>query len=1019
SACHRPAASDVVSIFPLKNEYNVGETIRLSCASTFRLTGHSEYTCVSGPSWHPAVMRLLTCEKGLLNEDIMKGMIIYILKATENQEKSKLTPNVHYSEDVCVLDATSEQALTKPSCPYLAEKCLDQHSFHFLHSGLCRSGTDVSWANERLRIATDSIKREPCGYDTCYDWEQCSESHGKCVCLLPNQCPHGGQPISCVQIRTRKITANLCMLGALKCSKTDINCFSGSAHLFVSRAKVLDDYYNKNFCDQLCQWAESRACSQQACPINCQLGDWEEWSECDPCVKKQFRVRPLLQPSQFGGQASCGQMVDDRPCFPEKLCNIEEVNCANKFQCDNGRCVARKLECNGENDCGDNSDEQNCRKIKPVCQSRLESIPSVQLMGLGYHILAGETRGEILDYSFNNGSCVVLKSENQRTRYRLPANLYNISFEVKTQEDDVITRSYTNLTPLIRSHDKTSSSRQVWHGTCGIPYFWGLKNLKRSLTKKARETITFHLCFVVFPKSSNYIRIHKVFAVSNFMVKEQDLQLSAVFLRSLNNLPLEYNYALYSRIFDDFGTHYYTSGLTTEQMENCVQTETQNYVFFFKSTEYDRFCRQNKLTERYEGSMLKSSERSISLVKGGQARYAAALAWERKGSLPGHEIFNDWLESAKNNPVVIDFEVSPIVDLVKNFPCSATKRFNLRKAFSEYMSKYDPCHCAPCPNNAQPVLSETGCLCVCKSGTYGSNCELRAPDYKSVAVDGYWSCWSAWSACDASFKRQRTRLCNNPEPMNGGKPCNGDAEDEEQCFISIFKSQGATCVNDDDYTGEGRIKPKCDTGCFTPEAPENGLIRNEKSCYDVGEQAEVLCFSGYFRSGYPFLRCLPDKTWAQQNVECQWLACDKPSVSDAVHLTPFKIQYDVGDKIYLSCPRGTGSEGICVLDVQSEQAVTNPSCHFLAEKCRNDEQVNFIHNGPCSDDTRLTWAIERANLSANARKKDPCGYDCPKGEEQVYCIQYGSRNQRRTSTLCVFGAMKCANMKATLLHPGK
>lgn len=71
----------------------------------------------------------------------------------------------------------------------------------------------------------------------------------------------------------------------------------------------------------------------------------------------------------------------------------------------------------------------------------------------------------------------------------------------------------------------------------------------------------FRIYFVVFPKSSSYIRIHKVFAVSNFTMKEQDLQLSEVFLKSLNNLPLEYNYALYSRIFDDFGTHYYTSGL--------------------------------------------------------------------------------------------------------------------------------------------------------------------------------------------------------------------------------------------------------------------------------------------------------------------------------------------------------------------------------------------------------------------------------------------------------------------------
>lgn len=43
-------------------------------------------------------------------------------------------------------------------------------------------------------------------------------------------------------------------------------------------------------------------------------------------------------------------------------------------------------------------------------------------------------------------------------------------------------------------------------------------------------------------------------------MKESDLQLSKVFLEALNGLPLEYNYPLYSRIFDDFGTHYYASG---------------------------------------------------------------------------------------------------------------------------------------------------------------------------------------------------------------------------------------------------------------------------------------------------------------------------------------------------------------------------------------------------------------------------------------------------------------------------
>ena len=52
-------------------------------------------------------------------------------------------------------------------------------------------------------------------------------------------------------------------------------------------------------------------------------------------------------------------------------------------------------------------------------------------------------------------------------------------------------------------------------------------------------------------------------------------------------------------------------------------------------------------------------------------------------------------------------------------------------ALEEYLQDFDSCKCAPCPNNARPVLSGTECLCVCQTGTYGSNCEKRAPDYTS------------------------------------------------------------------------------------------------------------------------------------------------------------------------------------------------------------------------------------------------------------------------------------------------
>ncbi|XP_051499562.1 complement component C6 isoform X5 [Apus apus] len=746
----------------------------------------------------------------------------------------------------------------------------------------------------------------------------------------------------------------------------------------------VDEYYRQNYCDKLCTKKESRACNQQTCPINCQLGDFGPWSECDPCIKKQ----------------------------------------------------------------------------------------------------------------------------------------------VTDEEDDVTSDFYNDLTPLSDNAHESSSSSHGAKKSSGIPLLF---------SKKTRVQVTSSSSFrkaiqASKEKNSNFIRIHKVIAVANFTMKQSDLQLSDIFLKALNHLPLEYNYALYSRIFDDFGTHYYTSGkmggsydilyqYSSEELKNsglsvdesmeCVRIETTRRVLFIKKKKVSTRCTTNRMTVKHEGSILQSAERSISLVKGGRSEYAAALAWEKKGAFPGHTVFTNWLESTKDNPVVIDFEVmayglalcqvSPIVDLVKNMPCAVTKRRNLRRALREYMGRFDPCQCAPCPNNGRPVLSGTECLCLCQAGTYGENCETRAPGYESVAVDGRWGCWSEWSSCDTSFKTRRTRECNNPSPMNGGKPCEGEREEEENCNISVFMDRGAPCINDDEARREEDVLiGEPETGCSRPEAPENGFIRNEKNQYAVGEEAEIVCVSGHVLSGYPFLRCLPDQTWMQQPVECQPSVCLRPPVSDSAAISPFKQQYNIGETVKLSCPAGfiiTGptqytcgkdlswtppilrsitcekdmqtkirgacnpgekqvgsqcvcmspeedcghySEDICVLHAVSEKNVTKPSCQYSAEMCLGEQSFHFLHIGPCHGDSNLNWALERVKLSTNSFRKMPCGYDtcydwencpetqsqcsclmpyqCPKEESRFHCIQMDSTGRRRTVSHCTLGAMKCAGIKLKVLE---
>lgn len=64
------------------------------------------------------------------------------------------------------------------------------------------------------------------------------------------------------------------------------------------------------------------------------------------------------------------------------------------------------------------------------------------------------------------------------------------------------------------------------------------------------------------------------------------------------------------------------------------------------------------------------------------------------------------------------------------------------------------------------------------------------------AVDGRWSPWSPWSACTVTCAggiRERTRVCNSPEPQHGGKACMGDVTEHQMCNRRSCPLGGCAC----------------------------------------------------------------------------------------------------------------------------------------------------------------------------------------------------------------------------------
>ncbi|KAM6165457.1 hemicentin-1 [Erethizon dorsatum] len=205
-------------------------------------------------------------------------------------------------------------------------------------------------------------------------------------------------------------------------------------------------------------------------------------------------------------------------------------------------------------------------------------------------------------------------------------------------------------------------------------------------------------------------------------------------------------------------------------------------------------------------------------------------------------------------------------------------------------------------NNPLPVNG--GKLC------QGSHSEMRNCQNKPCPVDGDWSEWSLWDECTKSCGRgnqTRTRTCNNPSPQHGGRPCEGNAVEIIMC----------------------NIRPCPVHGAWSPWQPWGGC---SKSCGEGTQMRTRLCnnpppsFDGSYCSGAETQmqvcnerHCPVDGKWAPW---ASWSACS------------------------VSC--GGGAR-------QRTRDCSDPVPQYGGRKCEgSDIQSDFCNSDPCP--THGNWS---------------------------------------------------------------
>nr|XP_046264553.1 complement component C8 beta chain-like [Scatophagus argus] len=545
---------------------------------------------------------------------------------------------------------------------------------------------------------------------------------------------------------------------------------------------------------------EARSVGEQVVlqPVDCVLSEWSAWSRCDTCQKKRYRYAKLNQPSMFGGLPCNVQGREEESCTVPARYTCDNVPLCEGFLCtQTGRCIPRTLQCNGEDDCGDMSDEVGCRKGSKPCRQETEEYWGIENLAKGINILDSKLEGVVLDNRYYAGSC--LPHYIQDVSFRKPYNLQQYTLQTKGSYDFTLQSfdSYSDYMDYTMKERTTKTTVSFGFAIPGV-FEFGFNHHNAKYTKSIQKLRR------ASGKSNSFIRSKAELELAQYMLKSDGLMLHPEFLQRLRSLPQSYTYGEYRQIYRDYGTHYITeaalggdfehtiilnkerlekSDYSLEDYKHCTQSGLKvgaNIYGVYVSAGFQGGSCNGLLNEMGEdtahGSMV---EDFVAVVRGGTSESITSLLAKK---LPTPQLMSLWGDGVHFNPDFIRTTTQPLYELVtsRDFSQHATLKRNLKRALSEYLAEASSCRCAPCHNNGVAVLKGTRCDCVCPAGYSGRGCEITQRK-KDIAIEGSWSCWGAWSSCSGGTMT-RSRQCNNPAPSNGGLECRGLQQESTECF---------------------------------------------------------------------------------------------------------------------------------------------------------------------------------------------------------------------------------------------